>query len=151
MQTKNAPKPIQMIQGSYPHVYWIDLHRNGTAIECVVLKRTPAGEVMFIRVDNLDPIDTDRLGRIISSPRAMQFELWDLMSQQVLSNGQNALTYFHQLVKILSPTGHIRSPHASHLGLPADMSPVPVNAPGQQQVAQQQQAAAQQSGDVVVS
>jgi hypothetical protein len=44
-------------------------------------------------------------------------ELWDLMSNHTLGNGMNALTYFHQLVKVITPDGKITDPRAGRMGL----------------------------------
>ena len=39
------------------------------------------------------------------------------MSQRTLGNGVNALDYFHQLVKILTPSGEIMDPSATRMGM----------------------------------
>jgi len=102
----------------YPHVEWIELHGDGILHECAVLRRDKLGNVFFIQTAHLDDIDRRRLAGILADRNARNFELWDLMSQKTLGNGVNALTYFHQLVKILTPNGKIMDPRAGQVGIP---------------------------------
>lgn len=99
-----------------PHVEWIDLKNNGVLVECAVMKRDPFGNVSFIEIPSLDAIDKGRLAKILQNRNVNNFELWDLMSQVTLNNGMNALLYFHQLVKILTPDGVVLNPRAGVVG-----------------------------------
>lgn len=102
--------------GNYKHVKWIDLQNNGVMTECAVLKTDTFGNMYFITIPNLDGIDKTRLVRILTNQNATHFELWDLMSQITLNNGVNALTYFHQLVKVITPQGVIMNPRQGTVG-----------------------------------
>jgi hypothetical protein len=44
------------------------------------------------------------------------FELYDLMAQKTLGNGMNALAYFHQLVRQLTPNGKVMDPRSGQMG-----------------------------------
>lgn len=102
--------------GGLPHIQWIDLKGNGVLTECAVFKEDGFGNTYYIEVPNLDQIDKTRLARILQSRNAETFELWDLMSQVTLNNGLNALDYFHQLVKVISPDGVVMNPRAGTVG-----------------------------------
>lgn len=105
------------IKGAYPHLEWLDLYGDGIAYECAIMKRDENGNVSFIKLANLDDIDKSRLRDIVTHRNAKGHALWDLMSQVTLGNGVNALEYFHQLVKILTPSGKILDPVMGRMGL----------------------------------
>lgn len=100
-----------------PHIKWIELYGNGTAYECAVVQKDQFNQIWFIRVDQLDQVDKERLSRLVHDRRARQYTLAELMSQTTLANGENALKYFHQLVSVLMPSGEISRPAAGRLGL----------------------------------
>jgi hypothetical protein len=100
----------------YPHIEWIDLEGNGTLTEIAVVKVDENQNVYFIKLSNLDGIDRQRLANIITNRNSKSFELWDLLSQATLGNGQNALNYFHQFVKIKTPNGQILDPSSGQVG-----------------------------------
>lgn len=102
--------------GNLPHIKWIDLKNDGVLIECAVMKEDDFGNIYFIQVNQLDAIDRRRLARVLQNRNAQNFELWDLMSNITLNNGINALTYFHQLVKVITPTGVVASPKQGEVG-----------------------------------
>lgn len=104
-------------KGSFPHVEWIDLKGNGVYVECAVMKRDDFGNIFFIEIPSLDEIDKTRLVRILQNRNAEAFELWDLMSQITLNNGVNSLSYFHQLVKVITPSGVVMNPRAGTVGI----------------------------------
>ena len=103
-------------KGGLPHIEWIDLKGNGVLSECAVLKEDGFGNTYYLEVPNLDMIDKTRLARILQSRKADDYELWDIMSQVTLNNGLNALEYFHQLVKVITPDGVIMNPRAGTVG-----------------------------------
>jgi hypothetical protein len=107
---------VRTHKGAQPHVEWIDLKGNGVMVECGVMKRDGFGNIYFIEIPSLDNIDKTRLARILANRNALNFELWDLMSQITLNNGVNALVYFHQLVKIITPDGVVMNPRAGTVG-----------------------------------
>jgi hypothetical protein len=102
----------------HPHIEWIEIHNDGVMHECAILKEDPQGNKMFFPVNHLDEIDRRRLVGILVDRNARNFELWDLMAQKTLGNGQNALAYYHQYVKILTPNGKILDPKSGQVGIP---------------------------------
>jgi len=109
---------INVIKGRYPHVGWLDLEGQGILTEVAVVKDSNQG-IAFIRLDHLDMIDKQRLFRVISNRNAHMYELWDLMSNVTLGNGANALDYFHQYVKVLTPMGKVINPQMGRIGAQA--------------------------------
>jgi len=102
--------------GQIPHTQWIDLKSNGVLVECAVLKEDGFGNVYYIEIPSLDGIDKNRLTRIIATPRSAEIPLWETMGNSMLKNGMNALEYFHQLVKIITPEGVIMNPRIGTVG-----------------------------------
>lgn len=100
----------------FNHIEWIELYGDGIMHECAVMRRDPTGNVLFFRTNDLDDIDRRRLAGILSDRNAGGFQLWDLMTQKTLGNGMNALAYFNQLVKILTPNGKIVDPRLGQVG-----------------------------------
>jgi len=122
---------VNIVKGKYPHVGWLDLEGQGILTEVAILQESPSG-VSFIRLDQLDAIDKQRLFRIISNRNASMYALWDLMSQITLGNGANALDYFHQYVKVLTPSGQVIAPQMGRMGAQQQVrrvAPAPVEAP----------------------
>lgn len=99
-----------------PHIEWIDINGDGTMTECAVVKRDNQGNIYYVVLKNLDSVDRNRLANLVTNRNAKNFELWDLMSQTTLGNGVNALAYFHQLVKVLTPSGKIIEPGVGQMG-----------------------------------
>ena len=105
------------MKGKYPHIEWLELEGNGVATECAILKKDPVGNVFFFQLNTLDLIDKKRLLDIVSNRNAHLYELWDLMSQITMRNGVNALKYFHQLAKVLTPSGQVIEVDPSRRGM----------------------------------
>ena len=102
----------------YPHIAAVDLYGKQIATEIAVMAIDQRnGDLYFIRLDHLDPIDIKRLGQIIRTRDSARYTLWDLMSQKPLPNGMNALEFFHQFVKVRTISGEIVSPGQAR-GLP---------------------------------
>lgn len=99
-----------------PHVAWIDLYGDGVLHECAIVKQNADGNLAFFAINSLDDIDRRRLAGVLHDRNVASFELWDLLSQKTLGNGVNALTYFHQLVKVLTPAGKIVEPKLGQVG-----------------------------------
>ena len=113
----------------YPHIEWLELHADGIMHECAVMRRSPDGNLLFFKTNDLDDIDRRRLAGILSDRNASNFELWDLMSQKTLGNGMNALAYFNQLVKLLTPNGKVLDPKSGQVGSgTVNTAPAPVAA-----------------------
>lgn len=100
----------------YPHVEWLELNNDGILHECAILKRDEHGNILFFKTNDLDEIDKRRLAGILMDRNARTFELYDLMAQKTLGNGMNALVYFHQLVRQLTPNGKILDPRSGQMG-----------------------------------
>ena len=105
-------------KGSLPHIEWLDLKDNGMMVECAIMREDASGNIYFFELGALDSIDKQRVSRLVRSRNAPTMELWDLMSNTTLNNGCNALTYFHQLVNVISPAGIIYSPKGGVVGTP---------------------------------
>lgn len=109
-------------QAVFPHLRYIELHRDGVLYECAVLKEDlNTGDIYFIRIDQLDPIDCDRLRGILLKRDAAKYPLWDLLDQSTLKNGMNALDFFHQLAKVLTASGKIMNPGLGRMSAPKKM------------------------------
>lgn len=107
---------ITMRDGASPHIKWLELNGDGIMHECAIMKTDPHGNVYYFELGKIDHIDKQRMARLLQNRNANAFELWDLMSQTTLNNGVNALTYFHQLVKIVSPMGTKYTPRGGVIG-----------------------------------
>lgn len=99
----------------------LDLNRNGVGIEVTIVNSINVGqdehgnpqyEIWFIKNDELDPIDKQRLLEVLQkSARVNDFQpLYETLADVTLGNGQNALDYFHQYVKVQYPSGIIQRP-----------------------------------------
>lgn len=108
----------------HPHIEWIELNNDGMLHECAVMRRDGFGNVYYFKTNNLDNIDKQRLAAILADRNANNFELWDLMSHRTLGNGVNALAYFHQLVKVLTPNGKTVEPSSGQVGVAGVTAPV---------------------------
>lgn len=109
---------VRTVDGALPHVKWIDLKHDGVMVECAIIKEDVHGNMYFIELRKLDRIDKARMSRILHDRNVKTFELWDIMSQKILNNGCNCLDYFHQLVKVITPSGKIINPKAGMIGAP---------------------------------
>ena len=111
-----------------PHVEWVDLEENGVAIEVIVVKRDPRNnDLYYIKTEEMDDIDRRRMTQILQKRDAGKYELWDLLSNTVLGNGENALEFFHQLVKVRTDSGQTLRPAAGRTGIilaPDEPNPV---------------------------
>ncbi len=104
---------------THPHMEWIELNSDGVLHECAVLRTDAQGNKLMFPTNHLDAIDRTRLGQLLRDRNARNFELWDLMAQKTLGNGMNALAYFHQYVKVLTPSGKLLDPKSGQVGMPA--------------------------------
>lgn len=102
----------------FPHIAAVDLFGKQIATEVAVMAIDQRnGDLYFIRLDHLDPIDIKRLKQIILTRDSARYALWDLMSQKTLPNGMNSLEFFQQFVKVRTIGGEIVSPGQAR-GLP---------------------------------
>lgn len=119
MATQAATAPVSykvQKSGEYPHIEWIELNSDGIMHECVIMKRDRMGNVLFFKTNDLDEIDKRRVAGILMDRNARNFELWDLMANKTLGNGVNALQYFNQLVRQLTPNGKVLDPRSGQMG-----------------------------------
>ena len=101
-----AKDSIDLTPTSLPHIFLCDIDDSGLLKEVAVVKKLKDGSIFYIDIDPLHQIDKARLKKIVSSQHADKYELWDLMSQSRLSNGMNALDFFHSnYVKVKRPKG----------------------------------------------
>ncbi len=102
----------------FPHIAAVDLFGKQIATEVAVMAIDQRnGDLYFIRLDHLDPIDIKRLKQVILARDSARYALWDLMSQKTLPNGMNSLEFFQQFVKVRTVGGQIVNPGAAR-GLP---------------------------------
>jgi len=117
------PTPISIRPGKFPHTGWIDLTGKGVFEEVAIMSIDVGGSVHFFPLSALDRIDRQRFFNIVTSRVANSFPLYELCSQQTLGNGVNALSYFQQLVKILTPSRQILAPRVGQYGGQATIQP----------------------------
>jgi hypothetical protein len=99
---------------SMNHIFNFDQLGDGRLREVAVVKvdKNKDGtirSVYYIDVALLDNIDKGRLKSIVTNRHSDKYELWDLLSQSTLSNGKNALDYFHQLTKVEHGVGAVNT------------------------------------------
>lgn len=103
-----AKEQIELTATRLNHIFLCDIDDTGLLREIAVVKKTADGSIFYIDIEPLHQIDKARLKKIVSSPHADKYELWDLMSQSRLSNGMNALDFFHSnCVKVKRPKGAV--------------------------------------------
>jgi len=108
---------VLKLKGKFPHINWIDLQGDGTVVECAVMREDVQGNVSYLQIDKLDNVDKQRLMKILKTRNIENMELWDAMSTVTLGNGLNALKYFHQLVRVITPNGQIMKPQVGKQGV----------------------------------
>lgn len=102
----SAPNEIALQPTSLPHVFLCDIDDSGLLKEVLVVKKFKDGSIYYVEIDPLHAIDKGRIKKIVSSPHADKYECWELLSQSRLSNGMNALDFFHSNnVKVKRPKG----------------------------------------------
>lgn len=84
-----------MAQQKLHHISQIDVDDSGILTEVAIVKKDEDGSIFYINTEVLHPIDKARLKKIVISQHADKYSLWELLSQARLSNGMNALDYFH--------------------------------------------------------
>jgi len=101
-----AKDTIELTQTSLPHIFLCDVDDSGLLKEVMVVKKFKDGSIYYIEIDPLHSIDKGRIKKIVSSQHADKYEAWELLSQSRLSNGMNALDFFHSNnVKAKRPKG----------------------------------------------
>lgn len=88
------------------HIFLVDIDDSGLFKEIAIVKEESDGTIYYIDIDALHAIDKARLKRVVTSIHADKYQLWELLSQSRLSNGMNALDFFHfNCVKVKRPKG----------------------------------------------
>ena len=101
-----AKDKLELKPTSLPHIFLCDIEDSGLLKEIVVVKQFKDGSIYYIDVDPLHPIDKARIKKIVTSQHADKYDCWELLSQSRLSNGMNALDFFHSnCVKVKRPKG----------------------------------------------
>ena len=98
-------KKIEKYPTPFNHVFLVDVNDDGQLREVAIVKEDENGTLYYIDIVSLDITDKGRLKSIVTNMHADKYAMWDLLSQNTLSNGRNALDYFHQLVKVKSAPG----------------------------------------------
>lgn len=124
-----------MVKTHIPHVFRIDLDGSGLAHECAIVHQDTFGNIYFLKISELDSVDRLRIGKVLQNRFINDLPLWDVMSQTTLKNGVNALTYFHQLVKAVTPEGLPFVPQAGRSGYSVNQLMQQKNAVAASQVA----------------
>lgn len=103
---KVAADQIELHPTRLPHIFHCDIHDTGLLREIAVLKKTKDGSIFYIDIDPLHQIDKARLKKAVTSQYAAERPLWEILSNTTLSNGMNALDFFHSnSVKVKRPKG----------------------------------------------
>lgn len=97
---------IHLQPTTLPHIFLCDVDDSGLLRQIALVKEFKDGTIHYIDVDPLHQIDQARLKKIVTSPHADKYPLWELMAMNRLSNGMNALDFFHSnCVKTKRPKG----------------------------------------------
>lgn len=115
--TEVATSYKRQASAEYPHIEWIEVNGDGILHECAIMSRDRAGNILFFKVNDLDDIDKRRLAGILMDRNARHMALWDVMLNRTLGNGVNALGYFNQLVRMLTPNGKLLDPRSGQQGV----------------------------------
>jgi len=101
-----AKDQIELKPTSMSHIFLCDIDDSGLLKEIMLVKKFKDGTIYYIEIDPLHQIDKSRIKKIVSSPHADKYEAWELLSQTKLSNGMNALDFFHSNnVRVKRPKG----------------------------------------------
>lgn len=105
-----AKEKVASQKTQFAHVERVDIHDTGSLREVAIMKRFENGSFSYIDTALLDQLDKSRLKGIVQSVHADKYDLWELCEQTTLSNGLNALDYFHQMVRTKFAPGHVAAP-----------------------------------------
>jgi hypothetical protein len=113
-KTKTRSIDERLMKTTLNHIFNFDISGDGRMREVAVVKadRNPdksIRSIYYIDVALLDNVDKGRLKTIVTSRHSDKYELWDLLAQSTLSNGKNALDYFHQLVRSEQGVGTVNT------------------------------------------
>jgi hypothetical protein len=101
-----AKDTIELTPTSLKHIFLCDIDDSGLLKEIMLVKKFKDGSIYYVEIDPLHNIDKGRIKKIVTSGHADKYECWELLSQAKLSNGMNALDFFHSNnVKVKRPKG----------------------------------------------
>jgi len=101
-----AKDTIELHPTKLPHIYHCDISDTGLLREIAVVKQLKDGTLYYIDIEPLHPVDKARLKKAVMSQYAKERPLWEILSNITLSNGMNALDFFHSnSVKVKRPKG----------------------------------------------
>ena len=111
---KNPGLESRLKPSGMHHIFVLDILGDGRLREVAVVKmvKDHTGAIQtiyYIDVALLDNVDKGRIKAIVTSTHADKYEMWDLLSQNTLNNGKNALDYFHQLARSVNGPGAINT------------------------------------------
>jgi hypothetical protein len=97
---------IELTPTSLPHIFLCDVDDSGLLKEIMLVKKFKDGSIYYIEIDPLHNIDKGRIKKIVSQPLADKQEGWEVLASAKLSNGMNALDFFHSNnVRVKRPKG----------------------------------------------
>jgi hypothetical protein len=118
---KEFEMAIQKQKTNMEHVFLIDWDDTGVLKEIALVKETPDGTMYGIDIDRLHTIDKSRLKKVLVSKHADKYPLWELLASSRLSNGMNALDFFHfNYVKVKRPRGAAQGGSLSGINVASD-------------------------------
>lgn len=109
------------------HVKFMDVNNDGLLEEIAVVKQWDDGSFSYVLVTALSNLNKGRLKALVTSQHADKYQLWEIMSQSKLSNGLNALDFFHNnFVKIFRPQGSLATSMGGGLATASIVSNRPI-------------------------
>lgn len=119
MASPKTKMKIELQPTTLPHVFLCDVDDSGLLKEILLVKQFADGSIYYVDINSLHNIDKSRIKKIVTSQHATKYDCWELLSQSTLSNGVNALDFFHSNnIKSKRPAGAL----ASHSGSLADVT-----------------------------
>lgn len=101
-----ATEKIELHPTRLPHIFHCDIDDTGLLREIAVVKQLKDGTLYYIDIEPQHPIDKARLKKAVMTQYAAERPLWEILSNITLSNGMNALDFFHSnCVKVKRPKG----------------------------------------------
>lgn len=101
-----ASEQIELHPTKLPHIFHCDIDDTGLLREIAIVKKLKDGTLYYIDIEPLHPVDKARLKKAVMTQYAAERPLWEILSNITLSNGMNALDFFHSnCVKVKRPKG----------------------------------------------
>lgn len=84
--------------------YYNNILLDGKLQDVLIMHKISNTEMIILKICYLDNIDRNRLIAIFNKCEHTNIELWKILQYNTLSNGMNALEYFHQLITVIKTT-----------------------------------------------